>query len=60
MTLIILQNSVLGPDLKLGSNGNAKDYVEVSMAHISTRKMTVHMSCVRTGMSANIAYCSTD
>jgi hypothetical protein len=38
ITLIILQNSVLGPDLKLGSSWNPEDYVEVLMAHISTRK----------------------
>jgi hypothetical protein len=38
MTVMILQNSVLGPDLKLGSSGDAEDYVDVLMAHISTRK----------------------
>jgi hypothetical protein len=38
MTVMILQNSVLGPDPKLGSSGDAKDYVAVLMAHISTRK----------------------
>ena len=38
MTLMILQNSVLGCDLKLGSSRDAEDYVDVSMAHISTRK----------------------
>jgi hypothetical protein len=29
---------VLGPDLKLGSGGDAEDYADVSMPHISTRK----------------------
>ena len=38
MTSMVLQNSVLGPDLKLGSSGDAQDYVDVLMAHISTRK----------------------
>jgi hypothetical protein len=35
--LMILQNSLPGPDLKFGSSGDAEDYVDVSIAHISTR-----------------------
>jgi len=58
MPVMILQNSVLGTVPKLGSSGDA-DYVDVLMAHISTRKCQ-YTSCVRTGMSVNIVYCSAD
>lgn len=37
MTLMILQNIVLGPDLTVGTRGDTEDPVDVSIAH-GTRK----------------------